>query len=230
MKHSLFSENMKLADLLLANYRLLYVFPYFDISLGFGETTVKQACEKRGISISFFLLVCNVYSFDNYRPDDNTLKDIKMADLICYLKNSHKDYLENRIPHIIAHVMELVSCCPIKHGEMLVEFCEKYKEDVTAHFNYEEKVIFPYITNLLNGVKGENPPAKMYEGSYVNLESALHDLKNIIIKYLPTDDSIRERRTNVLIYLFLFEADLNKHTLLEDKILTPLVDYIEKNS
>jgi len=52
-------------------------------------------------------------------------------------------------------------------------------------------------------------------------------LKNIIIKYLPQDCTIEKCR-DILLNLFMFEYDLSKHTLLEDKILVSLVEYIEK--
>ena len=59
---------------------------------------------------------------------------------------------------------------------------------------------------------------KEYESNHSDLDAALSDLKNIMIKYLPEEFDI-ERCRNVLIDLFLFEMDLNKHTLLEHKIL-----------
>ncbi len=228
MNYSLFSGNMKLADLLLTNYRLLYVFPYFDIALGFGETTVKQACQERGISVNLFLLVCNIYSFPKYVPSQAELKQIPVEELIVYLEKSHKDYIDNRIPHIISHVLDLVKYSPKRHGEMLVEFCEKYRDDVMSHFEYEEKEVFPYIIDLLRGkdVSKKNFD-KQGDTDHQNLETALHDLKNIIIKYMPQNTSIEQIRTNVLIYLFLFEADLSAHTLLEEKILISLVNYID---
>lgn len=229
MSHSLFTENMKLADLLLQNYRLLYVFPYFDISLGFGETTVKQACQEREISTDFFLLVCNVYTYADYVPSDNILKKIPTDELIEYLRRSHQDYIDNRIPHIINHVYELVSFIPKSHGDMLVEFCKKYREDVTSHFRYEEEFVYPHIADLQKGVKSLSSKVERDHSLRHNLETALHDLKNIIIKYIPQNSTIEKTRTNVLIYLFLFEADINAHTRLENRILLSLVEHIENN-
>lgn len=230
MSHSLFSANMKLADLLLTNYRLLYIFPYFNISLGFGDITVRQACEERGISVDLFLLVCNIYSNPQYIPDYIHLGKIPVRDLIAYLEKSHHDYITNRIPHIIAHVLDLVSDIPKKQAEMLIAFCEKYKEDVISHFRYEEREVFPYIIGLLDKTIQPKKTIRSYEETHKNLATALQDLKNIIIKYLPPNSSIEQNRTNVLVYLFLFEADLGAHTLLEDKILVSLVEYIENNN
>ncbi|MDR0541779.1 MAG: hemerythrin domain-containing protein, partial [Dysgonamonadaceae bacterium] len=140
----------------------------------------------------------------------------------------HRDYLKNRMPEVIEQVLNLVDRCRMKHGEMLMGFCEKYRQEVVAHFDYEEQVVFPYIRALLEGKKTDSYKIKEYERNHSNLDAALNDLKNIIIKYLPPECTIEKCR-NVLIDLFLFESDLSKHTLLEDQILIALVERIEHN-
>lgn len=228
MNHSLFSEKMKMADLVLANYRLLYVFPCFGIGLGLGEQTVKQVCADKGISVSLFLLICNVYTFDNYIPSRRDMAQVPLADLMSYLRKSHKDYLENRMPKIIGRILELVGDRNVKHGTMLAVFCEKYRQEVIAHFNYEEQTVFPYIAALLKGEKPNSYQIEEYKSTHGDLDDALSDLKNIMIKYLPEEFTIEMGR-DVFIDLFLFESDLDKHTILEDKILISLVEHIENS-
>jgi regulator of cell morphogenesis and NO signaling len=229
MNYALFSENTKMADVILANSRLLYVLPYFGINLGFGEKTVHQVCNEKNISVPLLLLVCNIYTFDDYIPDSQHLKQIPIEGVITYLQNSHKDYLELRMPQIIDKILNLENICCLKNGNILNSFCEKYKQEVTAHFKYEEEIVFPYIIQLLNGVKSNKYKIKEYEKNHSDIDAALNDLKNIIIKYLPQDCTIEKCR-DILLSLFMFEYDLNKHTLLEDKILISLVELVEKNN
>jgi regulator of cell morphogenesis and NO signaling len=226
MKNDLFSGKTKMADLVLANYRLLYVFPCFGLGLSWGESTVQQVCERTGISVSLFLLVCNLHTFDDYDPDADCLAQISLDDLMKYLKSCHKEYLENRMPEIVSSILNLVGSCCVKHGELLTGFCEKYRQEVMIHFGYEEKVVFPYIESLLGGEKTGYYKIREYEQQHSNIEVALHDLKNIILKYLPPECTIDKCR-DVLIELFLFESDLAKHTLLEECILIALVERIE---
>jgi regulator of cell morphogenesis and NO signaling len=208
---------------------LLYVLPYFGIELGFGEKTVKQVCTEKNISVPLLLLVCNIYTFDDYCPDSRDLKQIPVEGVIKYLQNSHKDYLEVRMPQIIENIPHLVNVCRLKNGNVLNSFCEKYKQEVIAHFKYEEETVFPYITQLLNGIKGGKFKIKEYESNHSDIDAALNDLKNIIIKYLPPECTVEKCR-DILLNLFMFEHDLSKHTLLEDKILISLVEHIEKNN
>ncbi|MDR0768778.1 MAG: hemerythrin domain-containing protein [Dysgonamonadaceae bacterium] len=227
MNHNLFSEKMKVADLVLTNYRLLFVFPSFNLNLDLGERTVKQICEKNRISTSLFLLVCNLYTFNDYCPNIHTLAQIPLTDLMRYLKNSHKDYLENRITKVITRILDLIDSCCLKNGKILMKFCEKYRQEVITHFEYEEQVVFPYIQSLLDGEKTGKYKIKEYGRNHSDLDAALNDLKNILIKYLPPECSIEKCR-DALIDLFLFEFDLSKHTSLEEQILIALVERIEK--
>jgi regulator of cell morphogenesis and NO signaling len=227
MPHTLFSENMRLAYLIQTNYRLLYVLPCFDVGLGIGESTVEQVCRRKGLSTELFLLVCNVYTFDGYIPDTDALTQVPLDDLMNYLHNSHKEYLEKRMPKIVGQIAGLVDNSHVSHGQMLIGFCEKYRQEVVAHFNYEEQTVFPYIRALLDGKRPERYKIREYERNHSDLDAALSDLKNIIIRYLPDECTI-ERCRDALIDLFLFEADLAKHTLLEERILVSLVERIER--
>ena len=229
MNYAIFSENTRMAELILVNSRLLYVLPYFEINLGFGEKTVKQVCNEKNISVPLLLLVCNIYTFDEYIPNTKDLRQIPIEGIISYLKSSHKDYLEVRMPKIIENILDLTNICRLENKNMLNSFCEKYKQEVIAHFKYEEEIAFPYIIALLNGRKADNYKIKEYESNHSDIDAALNDLKNIIIKYLPPECTIEKCR-DILLNLFIFEYDLRKHTLLEDKILISLVSNIEKNT
>ncbi len=214
----MFTENTKLAEIILANVRLLDVLPYLGIELGFGEKTAAQVCAERGISTPLLLLICNLHTRDDYAPQSSELRDIPIEGVVDFLHNAHSDYLEVRMPHIIESVLALA-------GPIVAGFCEKYRQEVVAHFNYEEEVVFPYIRSLLGG---ERPDYKIshYESHHSDIDAALEDLKNLIIKYLPADVSL-ERSRPVLFELFMFEDDLRKHTRLEEQILIPLVEQLD---
>ncbi len=219
MTHGLFSENTKMADALLTEGRLLYVLPCFGIEPGFGEKTIGQICAERAISTPLVTLVCNLYTFDDYTPEAALLRETPIEGIVDYLASSHRDYLEVRMPRITGAVLELPG------GDMLTAFCEKYRAEVVAHFRYEEEEVFPYIHRLL---KGERPRYRIseYAGNHSDIDGALADLKNIIVKYLPRECTL-ERSRPVLQELFAFEHDLRKHTLLEDTILIPLVERLD---
>ncbi len=221
MNHILFSEHTKMADLILANGRLLYVLPCFGIELGFGEKTVGQVCAECGISMPLLSLVCNLHAFDDYVPDKADLEQIPIEGVVAYLKASHSNYLQVRMPRIIDAILGLPG------GDMLTSFCEKYRQEVITHFKYEEDIVFPYIVQLLNGEKSTYKFSE-YGSNHSDIDSALVDLKNIIVKYLPKACTI-EKSYPVLMELFAFEYDLRRHGMLENNILIPLVERLDSN-
>ncbi len=225
MNPTLFTEHTKMADLVLANSRLLYVLPCFGVELGFGEKTVAQLCREKNLSAPLLLLVCNLYTFDDYTPENADIRQIPLAGVVEYLQQAHREYLGVRIPQVIDAVLGLSAFFRPGSGNLLTAFCEKYRQEVVAHFRYEEEVVFPYIRRLLDGGKADYKISE-YESHHSDIDAALEDLKNIIIKYLPRECPLEKYRP-VLMTLFLFEHDLRKHTELEETILIPLVQCLD---
>ncbi len=219
MTHGLFSENTKMADVALTDGHLLWVLPCLGIEPGFGEKTVGQVCAERGLSAPLVVLVCNLYTFDDYTPDGESLRTIPIEGIVEFLKRSHLDYTGVRMPRIISAVLALPG------GEGLTSFCDKYRIEVEAHLRYEEEVVFPHIHSLLAGDRPEYS-INQYASHHNNIDGALEDLKNIIVKYLPAECTIEHSRP-VLGELFAFGHDLRKHCLLEDMILIPMVERLD---
>ncbi len=227
MKPLLFTENMKLADVLNANHYLINILDRFDIKFGFGEKTVREVCEIYHISVPFFLMVCNIYCFSHYQPDKNALTLNDIPSLIAYLKISHRYYLEKRLSLIKENLYQIANASGIKYGKSLKLFFDEYEQEVISHFDYEEKTVFPYIDLLMKGEKNTDYSIGCFSSIHSNIEDKLIDLTSILIKYLP-GDIMHSKRVTVLNDIFYLTEDLNKHSLIEEKILVPIVESLEK--
>ncbi|MEG1554361.1 MAG: hemerythrin domain-containing protein [Rikenellaceae bacterium] len=225
-KYAIFTSSMKMADIILANYSLLTVLRGFGIQLGFGEKSLSEVCKKHDINESFFLLVCNVYTFVDYLPAKEEISKLDIKSLVSYLQSSHSYYLEEKMGVIENRLNSVGECCNEKHSKIIRTFFEEYKKELISHFKYEDETVFPYIKSLIKGETPINYHINQYEQNHSNIEDKLGDLKNILIKYLPDSYSSKDRN-DVLLDIFLFEKDLNKHSLIEDKILIPFVREIE---
>lgn len=226
MNHIPFSAKMKLADVLLANYKLLLVLNRFDIHLGFGEKSVEEVCRMHGISTSLLLMVCNVYTYEDYLPTESELQSFDTNSLLEYLRNSHDYYKIKCLPNIrkqMDNIAEQINNRPV---QILLRFYTDYQKEVLNHFEYEETVAFPYTDSLLKGNHTKAYRISQFEKNHTNIEEKLNDLKNIIIKYLP-DTELSESLNTLLFDLFELEDDFRKHTLIENKILVPLVEQLE---
>ena len=147
---NIFSENMKMADLVLGNSKLLLMFPRFGMNLGFGDHSIAEVCAMNNVSTPFFLMICNVYCNNDYTPSPEDIATVDLKALINYLLESHKYYLNERLPHIEEHLDHIINACNPKYGNMLRRFFDEYKNEVVDHFVYEEKNVFPYLQQLVN--------------------------------------------------------------------------------
>ena len=91
-----FTEKQKLEELLAINPQLILMLPRFDMELGFGEKRVDEVCRLSNVPISLFLLLCNVYTYDDYEPSEEDIKSINGKWLVKYLIASHDFYLNHR--------------------------------------------------------------------------------------------------------------------------------------
>jgi regulator of cell morphogenesis and NO signaling len=217
-----FSGDAKMADVLMANGILITILPYFGIELGFGEKTVEQVCKDHNVSMPLFLLTCNIYTQD-YTPNNSELQHVSIRDVVMFLRNSHKSYLSTSIPQIIENLLDLAEHNQPVIKSTMIAFCDKYKEDVMSHIQYEEDIVFPYIDKLLAGKKPSYITINEFEESHRSIYKVLRDIRYIIIKYVPHTCSASQCLA-MLSRIFMFERDLSRHAQLEELVLTPLID------
>jgi regulator of cell morphogenesis and NO signaling len=108
-------------------------------------------------------------------------------------------------------------------------FYDDYDNEVTSHFQYEEEVVFPYIEELLNDSHTTDGEYRisLFGHSHGNVNEKLNDLSNIIIKYL-SGEYASQLRYEILSEIGNIGNDLLKHSEIENRLLVPLVEKIEK--
>lgn len=224
---------MKASEIIINNPYLILMFEHFEIKLEVREKTIEQICNENHINTSLFITIANL--FNGFKPQAITeyiSNDIQS--IIKYLGNSHKYYISEIYPQIQEIIKEIYLIN--KHPEILMieKFFDKYFEEVTEHMEYENNMVFPYVLNLDEQLTNNNNFYKLnsysvveYREHHNDIEEKLTDFKNLLIKYLPIDNDQQLRR-KLLFYLFELEYDLNIHSQIEDNILIPLVEKMEK--
>ena len=225
-KQPLFSEKSKLYEMIADNPKLLQLLPRFGIQLGFGEHSVEEVCMQNKVSTRLFLAVCSLH-FDPEntvnlgKPDETDL-----TSLLSYLSASHRDYLDERFPHIEEHLGRIIKAAGPKYGNMLDHFYNEYKREMVKHFKYEEEVVFPYIAALRQG-RDSDYNIDQFRHNHSNIEDTLEDMTNSLIKYLP-GDILPSERVCIATDIMELSADLISHSLIEEQILVPFVESLEK--
>ncbi len=226
MKSRLFSSEARLSDLITAHPSLLTLLTRLGIPLGFGDRLIADVCQESGVDTAFFLLICNVYTFNNYVPSTATILGTDMSGLVPYLEKSHKYYVDKRLPHIERHLDAIAQKLDNRIGKVLTSFFGIYKKEVEAHFLHEEMEVFPHIAGLMAGKRDTSYKIGEFIHTHSDIEGKLDDLLNIVFKYLPPevdDDNVLD----VVYDILMLSEDLKKHTFIEEKIMVPLVKHLE---
>ena len=225
-KSRLFSSDGRLSDLITAHPALLSLLTRLGISLGFGDRSIADVCESSGVDTDFFLLICNVYTFNNYVPSTAAILGTDMTGLVPYLEKSHNYYVDKRLPHIERHLDAIAQKLDGRIGKVFISFFKEYKKEVEAHFAHEEREVFPHIRALMAGESDQTYSIGDFLHSHSDIEGKLGDLLNIVFKYLPPqvdDDNVLD----VVYDILRLSEDLKKHTFIEERIMVPLVKHLE---
>lgn len=229
MTTTLFNEKMKLADIIAANHNLILMLPRLGIALGFGDKSVQQVCQLHNISPSFVLLIFNAYTFDHYRPDTSELARIDMSMLVPYLMASHSYYMDQRIPHIARHLKHVADTIEPRYGRVLEQFLSDYQQQVHLHFEEEEQRVFPLLQRLQQGYANSDSPSSSFIDSHTDIEDRLQDLTQIVYKYLPST-AMPEEHIELIFDILQLSADLEKHAMIEEKIMMPYFSMLSENN
>lgn len=223
-----YTKRMKVADLLASDGSLLSILQRLDMKLGFGEATVAELCARYDISAELLLMICNIYSFSEFQPQIETLTSNDIKSITTYLRASHRYYTGVCFPAIHNNIHNLVRELDEVSRRLIDKFYDDYDNEVTNHFRYEEEVVFPYIESLTRngGTIDDRYSISQFEHNHSNINEKLNDLKNIITKYLSEEYS-SPLRFELLGDIYKIEKDLRKHSLIENKILIPLVEKLE---
>ena len=216
------SGKIKAADLLQQNINILGVFSRMGIPLRLGDFTIEELCHKYKVDTATFLLVCNIYTSDDYVPSDQELSEVKMNEILSYLRLSHKYYLTSALSSLAATLDQLMEPCGETQRKVLQNFYLDYKREIEKHFEYEETNIFPLAEAIACGKKLSSNIFDQIEDDHSNIEEKIHDLKSIVMKYLPSECK-EDIITVTLLMIYYLEKDLERHTAIEDTVLMPLM-------
>ncbi|HZL12345.1 MAG TPA: hemerythrin domain-containing protein [Prolixibacteraceae bacterium] len=235
----LFNENSKLAAVIHKDHSLLPVINRLGVKLGFGDQSIRNLCEEKGIDLNFFVEIINVFHYEAYFPEKRLL-DFPVSMVIDYLVRTHQYYKNYLIPENDRLIELFLSANPDEstENELVRKFYTKFNEEFVIHINFEERAMFPYILELSEAIenpvlrnpfRGKYPGFSItgYEKEHSNMDEKMDDLKNIIIKYLPPNYD-QNRGNAFLANLFMFDKDLKNHSRIEDHILIPKVKQLEK--
>lgn len=217
-----YKSSDRMRDLVNDNSALILVMGRFDISLGFGDRTVREVCRVHSVNEMTFLQVANFVSDKEYN-----YASVSLPSLVGYLKRAHEYYLEFNLPNIRRKLIEAIDCSAANDIAMLiVRFYDEYVTEVRKHMEFENEVIFSYVGQLTQGFLNRSYSISEFTDNHALINSKLDELKNIIIRYYPEKNNYLLNA--VLLEIIQCEQDLKSHCRVEDKLFIPAVRLLEQ--
>lgn len=205
-----------------------------------GKKTVKQACEEKGVDVT-------KVEQELQQADKNPVSSRPLpytewnADFLAdYIVNTHHAYVKKVIPDIREYAAKVAGVHAIQHPELVPvqQLVEDIHAELLTHMVKEEKVLFPYIKQLVVSTSESVPLQAVHFGTVqgpINLMEMEHEIVGKAVEkirilsnnfVLPEDACASYSRLYRL--LEEFENDLHLHIHLENNILFPNAIELEK--
>jgi len=160
--------------------------------------------------------------------------------IVDYIQRTHVYYLEKKLPEIEQSIVLLSGQYEAQHPILaaLRNFFHRYVTDLSEHIQAEEALLLPYIDNLCEA--GQSPrcfsrfllhrqqySVERFLADHHDTEDELKDIRQTIRLYEPpaTNESLYRI---LLLQLQVFEHDLSVHAHIEEEVLIPKAQKMEK--
>ncbi len=232
----------KIGDIVAKNFHAAAVFSKYgmDFCCG-GQKSVQEVAKKKGVDLSKLEQeLCDVLEKPQTGQIDYTAWP---ADLLAaYIEKTHHRYVREKTPTILAYLNKLCQVHGGRHPELLEinQLFQESAKDLGQHLVKEERILFPFIMQLVNSkidrTQAEKPafgtvenPIHMMEDEHDAEGERFARIAELTDNYtVPADGCSTYRVTYEM--LKEFEDDLHKHIHLENNILFPKSIALERES
>ncbi len=233
------TKERTIGQLVKDDYRTAQVFQQngLDFCCG-GNRTIEEACVSKDVNTDDIVRALNQVTNNGTKEDNYDQWSLDF--LVDYIVNNHHEFTRNKLPEIGKYAKKVAKV----HGDRHDELNEIYYEftmlhtEIFNHLDKEERILFPYIKQLVEaekkGVKPEAPefgeaanPIAMMEDEHDEAGTSMAKIRRLSNNFTPPEDACTTYR---LLYQNLegFEKDLHKHVHLENNILFPKATKLEK--
>ena len=211
----------KICDLMSQEEDAIQIISRFGLEMGVGEQTIAQVCEAHGVHTPTFLAIVNYKVFHQRAIPE----EIDIPTLQRYLHNAHTYFLDFRLPRLRRALVEaIIPADPTTKIPGLILRCyDEFVEEIRTHIEHENEGLF-----------------EEHEHDDERITGKLTEIKNLIIKYYPTDKDQRQKANgerlvtyqliSVMSDLWHTEQDFADHCAIEDDILRPAMTRVHSGT
>ena len=207
----MYKANDKICDLMSHEEDAIHIISRFGIGMGVGEQTIAEACAIHGVHTPTFLAIINYKVFKHKALPT----EVDLPTLQQYLRNAHSYFLDFRLPYLRRAIIEaIIPADPTSKIPMLILRCyDEFVEEIRTHIEHENEGLIE--EHVLDDQR---------------ITDKLTEIKNLIIKYYPSNNVSQKDATYLLIHvmsdLWHTEQDFADHCAIEDEILRPALSQV----
>ena len=221
----MYEADDKMINLIRDDHSLLHMLGAFGIKLGFGDKTVREVCEEQEVDTYTFMTVVNFAI--NGHLNRNSIGNLSVSTLLRYLRAAHAFFLDFELPFIRKELKDaLDENDSLAH--LIMKLYDGYAQSLCSHMNYEEKTLFPYVEKLIDGEASDDASVETFSKHHDQTDQLLTELKDIIIKYLPSDNLRNNQLSATLYDIYNSERMLYQHVEIEERIFLPAIQLLEQ--
>jgi regulator of cell morphogenesis and NO signaling len=234
--------DVTLGEIAVKDLRKAQIFKKYglDFCCG-GKKTVKEACREKGLDVTKIEQELQQADLAQSAHPPLPYDDWSPAFLADFIVNTHHSYVRKNLPDIVLYADKVRKVHGSRHPELLEvwKLVEEVQQELTAHMIKEEKVVFPYIHEL---VSAKDMKVSSLAAEFGTVQQPIHMMEmehevvgeNLAkIRALTNNFSLPEDAcaSYSLLYRLLdeFEDNLHLHVHLENNILFPKALLLEKN-
>jgi len=220
------------AQLVTDNYKAADVFKKhgIDFCCG-GGVSVAEICKRK--QIDFATIESELAALDIQISESHDFNNWELDFLVDYIIQTHHKYVLENIPLIFQYAKKVAKV----HGHHYTETIKirdlfrSLAEELTAHLQKEEHILFPFIKRMVRAKKEGLPmpsppfgtvrnPISMMEKEHENAGGIFKEIAELTNNYLSPKGACNTFR---VLYAKLkeFQEDLHQHIHLENNILFP---------
>lgn len=223
--YKMYEADDKLINIIRDDYSILQMLGSFGLQMGFGDKTVRQVCEEQGVDTFTFMMVVNFTINGHLDPD--SIDKLSVPTLLHYLRAAHAYFLEFELPYIRRELSESLDESS-NLATLIMKLYDNYSHSIKAHMQHEERTLFPFVEQLLQGNLANNATVETFSKHHGQTDQKLKELKSIIIRYLPVD-GLRNNKLSATLYdIYNTERWLYQHVEVEEKIFIPAIRRLEE--
>jgi regulator of cell morphogenesis and NO signaling len=227
-----------IGEMAAADQRAIQVFEKYGIDFCCGgQKTFGEACADKGLDTGQVLQELEETAQAASGPGEH-YDQWELDFLADYIVNQYHTYTKSMLLRVRDFAAKVAEVHGDRHPEtrLIAQQWSELSQEMTAHLQKEETLLFPYIKQLVKGEKKSQPVAGStqqliweMEAEHEAVGESLAEIEALSHGFTPPQDACNTYRA-LYGYLREFDENTKKHVHLENNILFPRAVRLEKKN